>query len=350
MAIFYGYTAIFGTQSTANGSPIDYAFAPPNGGTWSWTGVTTSFAVQENDGATVFNGDGDVNEEVDPNERIGGTWEQTVDIDGTAQQVIWDYTFEITAADGTVYRVAVIDVDLNNDNDLNDNVGGDDEDGYYLIFPDGVPPAGANYTIGSIVANGDNTPHTDLGGTVVCFASGTLIDTPDGPQPVNHLAPGDRVLTRDSGAQELIWTGARRVDAVGDMAPIVITKGSHGNDRELVVSPQHRILVTGWQAQLHFGAEEVLVKAKDLVNGDTVYRREGGKITYHHILCEAHQVVRAEGAWAESFHPGPQALPSLDNGPRDELLKLFPDLRWAEAPVIDSAHMSLKSYEAALLH
>ena len=348
MPIFYGYSnVILGSQSTANGNPIDYAFAPPAGQNWQFTGDTTSFHVRENDGATTYNGEvAGENEIIDEDEQIGGTWEQLAFVDGAYQQTIWDYTFEITAPDGTVLRVAVIDIDFNNDNDVSDA----GEDGHFLIFPDGVPDPGVNYTIGGIVENDTGTPHLGLGATIVCFASGTMIETPSGPVPVQRLAPGDVVETRDDGPQELIWTGAWRVDAAGDMAPIVITKGAFGNTRDLVVSPQHRVLVTGWQAQLHFGAEEVLVKAKDLLNGDTVFRREGGKVTYHHILCDTHQVVRAEGAWAESFHPGPQSLPALDSGPRDELLKLFPDLRHADAPIIDAAHMSLKGFEAALLN
>lgn len=345
MPIYYGYSnVILGTQSTANGNAINYNFAPPAGQAWQFTGSSTSFHVRENDGATQYNGDPN-NEQVSAQEQIGGLGEQLAFVGGTYQQTIWDYTFQITAPDGTVLRVAVIDVDLNNDDDLQDA----GEDGYFLIFPDGLPTAGVNYTIGGIVENDNMTPHAGLGAQVVCFASGTLIDTPNGPTPVQYLSPGDMVATRDAGLQELTWIGARRVEAQGDLAPIVITAGTYNNTRDLVVSPQHRILVTGWQAELLFGADEVLVKAKDLVNDDTVYRREGGKVTYHHILCEAHQVVRAEGAWAESFHPGPQALPALDPGPRDELLALFPDLAHLDMPAIPAAHMSLKGYEARLL-
>ncbi|WP_298257052.1 Hint domain-containing protein [uncultured Litoreibacter sp.] len=351
MAIFYGYSnAIFGTQSTVNGSAHNYAFGPPIGGNWTWTGATTSFHVRENDGATVYNGD-TTNEQVGSNEQLGGAWEQVTLIGGTYYQTIWDYTFEVTAPDGTVYRVGVIDVDLNNDDDLNDTVGGASEDGYYLVFPDGVPPAGVTYTIGGIVENDAYTPHTGLGAQVVCFAAGTRIETENGLVEVQYLQPGDRIMTRDAGLQELTWTGARRVDAIGSLAPIVISKGALGNSRDLIVSPQHRMLIEGWQAELWFGESEVFVKAKDLVNGDTIYSREGGKVNYHHILFDQHQVVFAEGAASESFHPGPQALSALDEGPRDELLTLFPDLEHVTAPLMPSAHMSLKGYEATcLLH
>lgn len=351
MAVFYGYSnAIFGTQSTVNGSTFNYAFAPTFGGTWTYSGTTTSFHVRENDGATQYNGD-PTNEQVSAQEQLGGTWEQVTLIDGTYYQTIWDYTFEVTAPDGTVYRIAVIDVDLNNDDDLNDTVGGVSEDGYYLVFPDGVPPAGVNYTIGGIVENDNNTPHLGLGAQIVCFAAGTLIETPAGLTPVQYLQPGDEVVTRDAGPQELIWTGARRVDAIGGLAPIVIKKGVLGNARDLVVSPQHRMLLEGWKAELLFGMPEVLVKAKDLVNGGTVFQREGGKINYHHILFDQHQVVFAEGAASESFHPGPRAISSMDIGTREELLKLFPDLAMTGHHAIPAAYTSLKSHEAAcLLH
>ncbi|WP_444870345.1 Hint domain-containing protein [Rhodobacter capsulatus] len=46
---------------------------------------------------------------------------------------------------------------------------------------------------------------------VICFTPGTLIDTPAGPRPVEALRPGDRVSTRDDGAQEILWIGSRRM-------------------------------------------------------------------------------------------------------------------------------------------
>ncbi len=346
MPVYYGYSnAIFGTQSTVNGAAHNYNFAPATNSTWSWTGVSTSFHVRENNGAVNYNGD-PTNEQVSTQEQIGQTWEQVTNIGGTYYQTIYDYTFTITAPDGvTTYRVAVIDVDLNNDNDLSDA----GEDGYYLVFPDGIPPAGVNYTVNGITDNSTFIAHNTLGAAIVCFASGTLIDTPDGKRPVEELEAGDVVETKDDGPQVLIWTGSRRVHATGEFAPVVISKGIIGNEDDLILSPQHRVLVSGWKAQLLFGEDEVLVKAKDLVDGDRVYRKPGGYITYHHILFESHQVVFAHGAPAESFHPGPQALSALDRGPKRELLRLFPELHRCAAPVIEAARMSLRSFEADCL-
>lgn len=53
-----------------------------------------------------------------------------------------------------------------------------------------------------------------------CFLSGTLIATPDGEVPVETLRAGDLVLTRDHGAQPLVWTSHSAVSReVLDRAP-----------------------------------------------------------------------------------------------------------------------------------
>ncbi|WP_338549192.1 Hint domain-containing protein [Roseovarius phycicola] len=349
MPIWYGYqNAIFGTQSTVNGSAVDYAFAPLLGGTWTWTGSTTNFAVRENDGATLFNGD-PTNEQVSAQEQFGGVGEQVSELDGTFRQIIWDYTFEVTATDGTVYRVAVIDVDLNNDNDLNDTVGGQSEDGFYLIFPDGVPPPGQNYTVGNIVENDDFTPHLGLGAEIVCYAAGTLIDTPTGPCLVEHLKPGDVIETLDHGPQPVCWAGSVRVPALGKLAPIVFRAGAIGNERDLIVSPQHRMLLNDWRMELHFGTEEVFVRAMDLVDGDQIYRRPGGFVDYHHILLNQHEVIFAEGVESESLLPGECARSALGPKAVSEIKEVLSGLGQSLDTYGPAARRTLKSFEAELV-
>ncbi len=339
MAVYFGYSnAILGTQSTVNGNPVDYAYAPS--GTWRYSGEKTSFAVQENDGAALFNGDGENNEYIAPNERFGGAWEQRVEVDGIDRQVIWDYTFEVT--DGTsTWRVAVIDVDLNNDNDVMDA----NENGYFLVFPDGMPPADTNLATGPVVKNDAYTPHVDLGGKIVCFASGTMIETPGGPRAIESLSQGDLVITGTAGCQPVRWIGATTVAAQGDLAPIVIRAGTLGNDADLVVSPQHAILLTDWRAELLYGQDQVLVRAVDLLNVDGVYRRVGGLVTYHHILLDAHHVVQAHGVWSETLYPGDMTRQTLNPAARAEIETLFPDLV-AYGP---KTAPCLRPYEAKLL-
>lgn len=339
MAIFYAYSdVILGTQSTVDGSPVDYNFAP-TGTNWRYTGADTYFVVQEETGASNFNGD-PTNEQISAQDQIGGTWEQTVNIGGTDRQVIWDYTFTVT--DGTTtWEVGVIDVDLNNDDDLSDA----GEDGYFLVFPNGLPPADTDLTLGDITNNGTSIPHTSLGGYVVCFAEGTLIETIDGPQAIETLTDGDRIETRDGGLQPLRWSGCTTVVATGDLAPIVITAGTFGNTADLVVSPQHAVLITGWRAELFYGEDEVLVRAVDLLGHDGVYRRPGGIVNYWHVLFDAHQVVNASGIWSESLYPGEMTMDAISPKAQNEIRSLFDDIE-AYGP---KAAPCIRKFEATVM-
>lgn len=136
-----------------------------------------------------------------------------------------------------------------------------------------------------------------------CFTPGTLIETPSGPRPIDDLRSGDMVMTRDSGAQRLAAVISREYDAVGPAAPVLIRKGALGNRRDLLVSQQHRILLTDSRAELWFGLGEVLVAAVHLVDGREIVLRPGGRITYIHLVFERHEIVVAEGLPAESYCP-----------------------------------------------
>ncbi len=160
--------------------------------------------------------------------------------------------------------------------------------------------------------------------TVPCFTTGTLIRTARGEVPIERLKVGDLVETRDNGLQPLRWIGRRKVAAEGRFAPIVIEAGTFGYHRRLVVSPQHRILLTHWMAELMFAEDEVLVAAKDLVNGCSVRVQEGGEVEYVHLLFDRHEIIYAEGLATESFLPGPHILSVFEEEVQAEVLALFP--------------------------
>ncbi len=320
MPEFFGYTnTIFGTQSTVNGAAHNYNAGPASGGTWRYTGTDTYFVVDEiYTGAVNFNGD-ETDETVREGERIGGTGQQTTEIGGVDRAIIYDYSFTVT--DGTTtWEVAVIDVDLNNDTDLNDA----GEDGYFLVFPDGMPPPDTDLTIGA-TQDPDFKSHADLNAIVVCFAKGTSIAAASGMTCIETLKVGDLVATRDNGLQPIRWIGETTVPAQGNFAPIVISKGAIHNDHDLIVSPQHGILIDDWRAELVYGQTEVLIRAVDLLNHDGVHRKTGGMVTYYHILLDAHHLVQTEGIWTESLYPGDMALQSVNPEARDEINRLFPD-------------------------
>ncbi|MCK0148416.1 Hint domain-containing protein [Marivita sp. S6314] len=183
-----------------------------------------------------------------------------------------------------------------------------------------------------------------------CFVAGTMIDTPDGPKPVQDLREGDLVLTLDDGPQPVRWAGSRETEAMGDFAPVVIAAGSYGAQSDVWLSPQHRVLVRDIWAELLFGEAEVLVKAKDLVNGSTVTRvASGTPVTYVHLLFDRHQILNSSGLASESYLPGPMMSKSFDAEAQAEILALFPELADLQSSGWQAARPILKSHEARAL-
>ena len=219
------------------------------------------------------------------------------------------------------------------------------------VLDDGV----LNQSVGSF---GDNTAMgggLELSGVVasdltfdntnvVCFERTTLISTPQGQQMIGDLSVGDDVVTRDNGIQKIRWIGSKTVAGKGHLAPIYIRKGTLGNARDLLVSPQHRMLLRGWQAELLYGENEVLAAAKMLVNDQTIRQITCNEITYVHMLFDDHEIVLAEGCWSESYCPSKENVDALDLSARLELLEMFPEL--ASTSIFNSARTSLKMHEA----
>ncbi|MBI1170517.1 hemolysin-type calcium-binding protein [bacterium] len=200
-------------------------------------------------------------------------------------------------------------------------------------------------------------PATEARG-MICFTPGTWIATPFGQRRIEALRPGDSVLTRDNGVQPVLWLGHRRLSgarlhAMPHLRPIRFRQGALGRDRpapDLVVSPQHRMLLKGRAAQALFNTDEVLVAAADLVN-DTSIRvdRLLREVTYLHALLPQHNVIWANGLETESFHPARAAPDSVDPGQRDDLLRLLPHLRRNPQTYGEYARRALSASEAAIL-
>ncbi|SDY02464.1 Ig-like domain-containing protein [Citreimonas salinaria] len=193
---------------------------------------------------------------------------------------------------------------------------------------------------------------------VPCFTPGTLIATPQGERPVEDLKPGDRVITRDNGIQQIAWVG--RKDLTGrdlarapHMNPVLIRQGALGKglpEQDMLVSPNHRVLVASDRAALYFEEREVLVAAKHLTGIGGIDTVEAAAVSYIHVMFERHEVILSNGAWTESFQPGDYSLRGIDEAQREEILALFPEL--AHATGLESygaARRSLKRHEALLL-
>ena len=165
--------------------------------------------------------------------------------------------------------------------------------------------------------------------SVVCYAPGTLIDTPSGPKEVQNLRPGDEVVTLDAGPQSVRWV--RQADQALDgvepeKRPVLIRAGAlgQGPDHDLVVSPQHRILVGG-RGQLEAAFPwECFAPAKSLVGLPGVrHLNDRQEITWVHFALDRHHVVHANGLLSESLLLGPMVIAGLTLEERRRVLEIF---------------------------
>lgn len=174
--------------------------------------------------------------------------------------------------------------------------------------------------------------------SAVCFTPEGIIETAQGLKRIRDLAVGDKVLTRDNGYQELRWiykglVPQERLRAKRDLTPVVVKKDTFGPnvpDRDMTVSPGHMLLVSGDVPREMFGETEVLVPAKRLVNVEGVYRKQSAQladgVVYVHLVFDAHEVVRVDGMWSESFRPSPASLKMIHREGYNELRSIFPEL------------------------
>ncbi|HRO13749.1 MAG TPA: Hint domain-containing protein [Paracoccus sp. (in: a-proteobacteria)] len=224
---------------------------------------------------------------------------------------------------------------------FNDTVAGLDPAGLLAPLLSGVTD-GSQYLLDNALVtigfepDGQMMLTDDQINDIVCFARGTLIETENGPLPVELLHEGCRVITRDHGAQPIRWIGSVRLGAAALQAnpklrPIRIRAGALGEGTPtsaLIVSPQHRVLVRSRIAQKMFGTAEVLVAARQLLNLDGIdIVDDPADVEYFHFLFDRHEVVWSNGAATESLYTGPQALKSVGPAAREEIFALFPELR-----------------------
>ncbi|MFN3642303.1 MAG: Hint domain-containing protein [Gemmobacter sp.] len=291
--------------------------------------------------------DNDANQRLDGAQTIGGVTYAS----GTVVEA--EYLLTLEDPD-TGQQYQVIGYNIRNSNPAFGTIEG-------LSFvgpPSAWPPVGKPLVVvraqeGPGFAGVPTVSYTNL--VVPCFTPGTLIAVPGGQWPVEALAPGDPVLTRDAGPQPLVAL-ARTALGPGDLAraphlaPVTIRAGAFGPGRparDLTVSPQHRILIGGARAELLFGAPEVLAAAIHLVNGTTVVQRPVRRVTYLHLVLGGHHIVWSEGLETESFQAGPTTLAAAPPGLRAELAALFPDACAARSA--PAARPALAGWEARLL-
>lgn len=227
-----------------------------------------------------------------------------------------------------------------------------------LMFVNEMPPRGRDlWIVRHSLGTAARQQNAQSGG-VICFTPGTRIRTAQGTRPVETLRPGDLVQTRDNGLQPLRWTGSRRMSgarlfAIPALRPVRIRGGALGLERpdaDLLVSPGHRMLIRGRAVQSLFNTGEVLVMARDLINGKSVrVDMQLREVTYIHLLLEQHQVLWANGVQTESFHPASADFTMLDPLDRQRLLHQCPEIETDPHSYGGYARRALSSPEAAIL-
>ena len=149
------------------------------------------------------------------------------------------------------------------------------------------------------LAGNTSTASNAVARNVVCYMSGTRLQTQDGWKLVEQLTVGDLLKTVSGQLQPVSWVGhstidCRRQDNKQHAYPVRIAQHAFGYqlpERDLFVSPLHSIYVEG-----------VMIPAIHLVNGLTVTQEQTeGLVTYYHVELPQHDAVFAEGLPAETY-------------------------------------------------
>lgn len=160
-----------------------------------------------------------------------------------------------------------------------------------------------------------------------CFCIGTEISTPSGRRRVETLRAGDSVLTEDGRAVTIAWIGTscysgNEACASSALRPVHIRAHAFGPgcpDRELVVSPQHRIVAQGAACELLFGHSKVFVTARHLIGTLASAPEPEDDVVYYHILLENHDILVSNGLSTESFQPARRMVEAMDPAARASL-------------------------------
>ncbi|MEC7763175.1 MAG: Hint domain-containing protein [Pseudomonadota bacterium] len=141
------------------------------------------------------------------------------------------------------------------------------------------------------------------------FCQGTAVETPSGPIKIENLRLGDKVLTATSGVQPVRWITKRTVPALGQFRPIRIRAPFFGLSEDMLMAPDHRILVEGSETEYLLGETDALLQAQRLVGSHAALSEARLKtVTYYHVLLDHHDCLLHGGLRSESLYVGQIAM------------------------------------------
>ncbi|GGH47563.1 hypothetical protein GVY41_04370 [Frigidibacter albus] len=202
----------------------------------------------------------------------------------------------------------------------------DTQDRVRLVLDEGDSPAGRIEGVDDDGAALWSQDMAEVAAAIPCFTTGTGIMTAAGPVAVEDLRPGDRIITRDAGAQPLLWSGQRgfcwrALGLLPMLRPVRVRAGALGAGlptRDLLLSPNH-LLLAERPASADRGAEEMFLPARDLLGQPGIEVAPLTEVRYLHLLLDRHHAILSEGCWSESLRPDPAAMLALTEASRSAL-------------------------------
>ncbi len=281
---------------------------------FKWTGTGYNATYNSSHTATLTDNDSAY-------EGAGDT-DETVSIDGGTA----------TATTGAPYAIKVAFTDTDGDAHVETfnffNSGGN----WYF-----TPSENSNFSEGAEL--GQYQSHTNGWdySTIACFAGGTLIETENGPTPIEDLSAGDQIRVFGGGFSTLRLNLSQKIKKGAmltnpKLRPVKIVQDALGPgfpNQDLRVSRQHRMLVSSPISKRMFGQTNALISAIRLTEFPGCFVDEDAVgISYFHLIFDRHEIVFANGTPAESFYPGSEAMKAMPCSAKQEFVELFPDLKF----------------------
>lgn len=94
----------------------------------------------------------------------------------------------------------------------------------------------------------------------------------------------------------------------------------------MIVSPNHRMLITSAISDVLFDEREVLFAAQHLTSLDSVEQSLTSNIQYIYLMFKQHEIILVDDAWTESFQPGDHSLKGIATEQSGEIIAPFPVL------------------------
>lgn len=134
------------------------------------------------------------------------------------------------------------------------------------------------------------------------IGAGTLVLTAEGEMPVEHLAVGDRIITR-SGARVLRRITSHVVRGGYRIRPQAL--GQDRPEREIAVGPAQHIHLRDWRARALRNAPSATVAVADLVDGEYISASDT-PVRLWRLEFEHDEIIYAGGL--EAAVPAPEAV------------------------------------------